>query len=244
MNAPDRVIVENREITVISVPYGTVGEALSRRLAAGAIASPVPAVVVVGGAGGLDPADAVRCERLFAEVLIPVLTVTGATVIDGGTDAGITRLVGRARRHAGAIGQHVGVVARGTVAWPDQPHGHGTAPVEPNHTHVVVVPGTAWGDEVPWLSAVADVIADGAPSITLLANGGDIAYRDIEASLAAGRRVLVLPGTGRTADEIARAVATDSAESKALEIAGSPLVSILPDGPSTLVHAIGSALCV
>ena len=49
---------------------------------------------------------------------------------------------------------------------------------------------------------------------------------------------------GTSADEIARAVATDSAESKALEIAGSPLVSILPDGPSMLVHAIGSALCV
>jgi hypothetical protein len=242
MNPAARVIVAGSQITVISIPDGTAGEALSRRLTAGGIASPVPAVVVVGGAGGLDPADAVRCERLFAEVLIPVLTVTGATVIDGGTDAGITRLVGRARRHAGAIGQHVGVVARGTVAWPDQPHADGKASLEPNHTHVVVVPGDVWGDEVPWLSAVADAIAGEAPSITLLANGGDIAYRDIRASLAAGRRVLVLPGTGRTADEIARAAANDSAESIALEIAGSPLVSILPDGPSTLIHAIGSAL--
>jgi hypothetical protein len=61
-------------------------------------------VVAVGGAGGLDPGDGVRYERLFAEVLIPLRTVTGATVIDGGTEAGIIRLVGRARRRARAIG--------------------------------------------------------------------------------------------------------------------------------------------
>lgn len=242
MDPPDRGIVAGSEMTVISVPDGATGHALSRRLAAGGIAAPAPAVVVVGGASGLDPADAVRCKRLFAEVLIPVLTDTGATVIDGGTDAGITRLVGRARRHAGAVGQHVGVVARGTVAWPEQPHADGAVPVEPNHTHIVVVPGVEWGDEAPWLSAVATAIAGKAPSITLLANGGEIAYRDVQASLTAGRRVFVLSGTGRTADEIAHAAATDTPESKALNIARSPLVTVLPDDPGKLIHAIGSAL--
>jgi hypothetical protein len=64
--------------------------------------------------------------------------------------------------------------------------------LEPNHTHVVVVPGADWGDEVPWLSAVAATIAGDAPSITLLANGGEIVYRDGQASLAAGRRAFVL----------------------------------------------------
>jgi hypothetical protein len=244
MNPSGRVIVADREIVVISVPDGATGDSLSRLLTAGGIDSPVPTVVVVGGADGLDPVDAVRCERLIAEVLIPVLAVTCATIIDGGTDAGITSLVGRARRHAGAIGQHVGVVARGTVAWPDQPNAHAAAPLEPNHTHVILVPGVEWGDEVPWLNAVAAAIAGEAPSITLLANGGEIAYRDVQASLTAGRRVFVLSGTGRTADEIARAATTDSAESTALEIARSPLVSILPDEPSTLIHAIGSALRV
>jgi voltage-gated potassium channel Kch len=242
MNPPGRRTIAGSEITVISVPDGATGDALGRRLVAGGVASPVPAVVVVGGAEGLAAADAARCERLFAEVLIPVLTVTGATVIDGGTDAGITRLVGRARRHAGAIGQHVGVVADGTVAWPELPHANGAAPLEPNHTHVVVVPGVEWGDEVPWLSAVASAIAGKARSITLLANGGEIAYRDVQASLTAGRRVFVLSGTGRTADEIAHAAATDSPESKALNVARSPLVTVLPEDPGKLILAIGSAL--
>ncbi len=242
MNEPSRVVVAGREIAVVSVPEGTANDALGRRLKAGGIASPVPTVVVVGGAGGVEPIYAIRCERLFAEVLIPVLAASGATVIDGGTDAGITHLVGEARRRAGAAGQHVGVVPAGTVAWPDQPDASGTAVLEPNHTHVVVVPGADWGDEVPWLSAVAAAIAGHAPSITLLANGGDIAYRDVQASLAAGRRVFVLAGTGRTADEIAHAAATDSAQSQALNIARSPLVTVLPDEPGTVSRAIASAL--
>jgi len=54
------VIVVDREIKVISASQGTTGYALSRRLPADGIASPVPAVVVVGGAGGLNPGDIVR----------------------------------------------------------------------------------------------------------------------------------------------------------------------------------------
>jgi hypothetical protein len=134
------------------------------------------------------------------------------------------------------------VVARGTIAWPGRPRADETASLEPNHTHVVVVPGSAWGDEVPWLSAVAGAVATGARSITLLANGGEIAYRDVQASLAARRQVFVLSGTGRAADQIARAAATESAEPKALAIAQSPLVIVLPDETGAVVEAIGSAL--
>ena len=243
MGGRRQVVVAGSTIRVIAVAEGTTGETLTRELTAGGVASPVPAVVVVGGAGGVEAAYAERCARLFAEVLIPVLTATGASVIDGGTDAGITHLLGVARRQAGASGQHVGVVARGTVAWPDEANAGGTAPLEPNHTHVVIVPGADWGDEVPWLSSVAAAIAGHAPSFTLLANGGEIAYRDVQASLAAGRRIFVLAGTGRTADEIADAAATDTAAPQVLRIARSPLVTVLPDEPTnTLIDALGSAL--
>jgi hypothetical protein len=242
MRGGRQVVVAGSAIRVIAVAESTTGDALTRELTAGGVASPMPAVVVVGGAGGVEAAYAERCARLFAEVLIPVLTATGATVIDGGTDAGITHLLGAARRQAGAGGQHVGVVARGTVAWPDEADAGGKAPLEPNHTHVVVVPGADWGDEVPWLSSVAAAIAGDAPSLTLLANGGEIAYRDVEASLAAGRRIFVLAGTGRTADEIADAAASGAAAHQVLQIARSPLVTVLADEPSTLIDALGSAL--
>jgi hypothetical protein len=81
----------------------------------------------------------------------------------------------------------------------------GAAPLDPYHTQVILVPGDTWGDESPWLSRVAAAIASGWPSVTLVVNGGEITYGDIEHSLEAGRPVIVLAGTGRTADAIAAA---------------------------------------
>jgi hypothetical protein len=41
--------------------------------------------------------------------------------------------------------------------------------------------------------------------VTVLMNGGQIAYRDVAASLGSGRPVVVLAGTGGTADAIVQA---------------------------------------
>jgi hypothetical protein len=82
--------------------------------------------------------------------------------------------------------------------------------LEPAHTDVVLVPGRNWGDESSWIDRVAVAIADGRPSATVLANGGAIAGADVERSLAQGRAVIVLVGTGRLADELAAAVTDES----------------------------------
>ncbi len=242
MDAPDHVILAGKKISVIWLADGVLGEELRGRLTAGGITSPAPAVAVVGGAGGLAPADAITCESAFAQALLPAVIDAGATIVDGGTDAGIMRLLGRVRREAGAGVQQIGVVAGGTVAWPGQSPADGTAQLERNHTHFVVVPGVAWGDEVPWLHAVTAAIAGELPRITVLANGGEIAYWDVAAAVATRHRVFVLSGTGRAADEIARAAATDSGSPMALTIARSPLVTVLPDEVDAIVDAIGSAL--
>jgi hypothetical protein len=42
-------------------------------------------------------------------------------------------------------------------------------------------------------------------SVTILINGGDISRKDIELSIAHGRPVIALGGTGRLADELAGA---------------------------------------
>ena len=58
------------------------------------------------------------------------------------------------------------------------------AALEPHHTHVLLVPGASWGDESPWLTRVADALADGTGWLTVVINGGDITYADAAASLA------------------------------------------------------------
>jgi hypothetical protein len=181
-----------------------------------------PVLVLVGGADDLPKAS--RLSPLFDEI-VAVCTLLGACVVDGGTDAGIMRLAGRARAAAGASFPLVGVAAEGTVAIPGRGAHEGVASLEPNHSHFILVPGSEWGDEVPWLGRVADALAGDSPAATLLVNGGEIARRDVEASVRAGRPVVVASGSGRVADELAaEARSGDSAGSVPLAIVDSEKV--------------------
>jgi SLOG in TRPM, prokaryote len=108
---------------------------------------------------------------------------------------------------------------------------------------VILVPGQAWGDESPWLSRVATAMADGQPSLTLVINGGQITYDDIDNSLRAGRPVIVLEGTGRTADAIAAAARGDTAEPKAARAAAAPGTRIVScRDPQALCSVLESIL--
>jgi hypothetical protein len=177
---------------------------LGAALAAFGLERDRPALVLVGGADDLP--DAQGLGPLFAEV-VALAERLGASVVDGGTDAGIMRLAGEAHAAARATFPLVGVAAEATVVLPRAAPEDGDAPLEPNHTHFVFVPGSEWGDEVPWLGRVAAALAGRAPSATLLVDGGDVALRDVEASLQAGRAVVVVAGSGRAADEFATGAA-------------------------------------
>ena len=185
-----------------------------------------PVFVVVGGAAGLDEGGKERLRVLFSGALLPVVVASQAVVVDGGTDSGVMQLLGRTRVEAGAAFPLVGVAAEEKVILP----GNGAeqadrAPLERGHSHFVLVPGSCWGDESPWLSWVATEIARSAPSVTVIINGGEIAFQDIAHSLAADRPVLVIAGTGRTADRIAAAVNGDHTDEQAAQLADSPLVT-------------------
>jgi SLOG in TRPM, prokaryote len=199
-------------------------------------------LVFVGGAGGMTPDDlAITAKAL--ERVIPALEEWQAAVVDGGTDSGIMRVMGRLREAAGGHFPLVGVAAEGTVILPGTSAQADAAALEPHHTHVILVPGRAWGDESPWLSRVATVIADGQPSLTLVINGGQITYDDVDHSLRANRPVMVLDGTGRTADAIAAAARGDTADPRAARVAADPGTQIVScRDPQALSAAIGSVL--
>ncbi len=182
-----------------------------------------PVLVLVGGANGMGDADLAR----FGDVLpglVALLDEVGAAVVDGGTDSGVMRALGRARVAARGGFPLIGVVADGV-----------SATFEPNHTAIVLVPGARWGDEVPWLGEVARRVCGPEPSVTVLVNGGAIAFADAELSLAHGRPLVVVRGTGRTADAIA---AADGA--RAARIARSPLTAVVEVGG--LVERVGRVL--
>ena len=193
-------------------------------------------IVLVGGAGGLRAEDLERVAEVLRNEVVPIAERRDAVVIDGGTDSGVMRLIGRARSASGGRFPLVGVAAEGTVA---DPGAGGASPnaveLEPNHTVFLLVPGTRWGDEARWITEVAGVVAGSRPSVTLLVNGGQIAYTDVAESLGSGRPVVVLAGSGRTADAIAEARAGNGGDDRAVEIAASPLTTIVDVGEAGAV---------
>ena len=60
--------------------------------------------------------------------------------------------------------------------------------------------------------------------MTVLVNGGEIAYADAEASIAEGRPVVVAAGSGGTADVVAAAARGASTLERAQALADSELV--------------------
>jgi hypothetical protein len=201
-----------------------------------------PVLVSAGGAGGMTPDDLeVMAEAL--QPVIPALDGWGAAIVDGGTDSGVMKVMGRIRAALGARFPLVGVAAEGTVLLPGTSARPDAAALEPHHSQVILVPGRTWGDESPWLSRVAAAIADGQPSLTLVVNGGQITYDDIGHSLQAGRPVIILAGTGRAADTIAAAARGDTDDPKAAHAAAAPGTQIVYlDDPQALYAAIESIL--
>jgi hypothetical protein len=184
-------------------------------------------IVLVGGAGGMGKKAFRTVDRVLRDDVVPVVERRNAVVIDGGTDSGVMRLIGRARSALGGRFPLIGVAAEGTVLVP----GAGTpspdaVELEPNHTLFLLVPGRRWGDESRWMMDVAGVVAGRRSSVTVLMNGGQVAYTDVAASLASGRPVVVLAGSGGTADAIARARAGNGDDNRAVEIAASPLTTV------------------
>jgi hypothetical protein len=191
-------------------------ERLPEIVAAWGLGGPSPVVVLVGGAGALEGDAGRSAAHAIDAELIPAVVAAGASLITGGTDAGVMRLAGERRRATDGRFPLIGVVPAGLVALPDGLDALGDAParrasttaqVQPDHTHVLAVPGDRWGAETPWLFTLAEALAAGRPVVTVALNGGSIARAEIAESVRRDIPVLVVQGTGRAADEIASALA-------------------------------------
>lgn len=206
---------------------------------------PRPTLVLVGGASGIGEADMTKLQRLFVEAIAPLAQELEVAVVDGGTDAGIMRFIGQARTEIGATFPLIGVVAVGTVILPDcSPPNSDAAPLEPNHTHFILVPGSQWGDESPWISRIATVLSEGFPSVTIVVNGGEITFRDVSNSVLADRLAIALDGTGRTADKLAAALRGEATDWRAEQLAASGKVKAIDwiNQPAQLTEVIKEIL--
>jgi SLOG in TRPM, prokaryote len=166
-------------------------------------------IVVVGSAGGLSATNAAAITPLIDHVIIPLCEELDVTLVDGGTDSGVMRLVGTAHARAHASFPLVGVVAAGTVAGTEATVAK-PADLEANHTSCVLVPGVGWGDESPWIPKVATALARGASIAGVLLGGGEISRLDVRHLIESAVPVFAIRGSGQLADALGKPSSGDA----------------------------------
>jgi hypothetical protein len=188
-------------------------------LATFGIAINKPVLVLVGGASGMTDELIEQTMLFFEQQIGPFVKTHGIIIVDGGTNSGIMRAIGRARKKLAADFPMVGVAVQTIIE-------NDPSLVEENHPYLLLTPGEDWGDEVPFLSKVGTYIAGSAPSMTLLFNGGQITWRDAAASVAENRPVLVAEGSGRAADAISQTHTGGLFDAQALQLLKTGLIRV------------------
>ena len=211
---------------VVTVPRDASATAI---LDAVEIASPRPVILLFGGAAGLDRSRESHLATLFSDGVAALAAELGALIIDGGTQSGIMAIMGEAVAATPGTVQLLGVAPKGKITDPEiagAPKISDGAPLEPNHSHFVLVESNEWGGETGKMLELARAL--NAPIVAILVNGGAIAADEALQSVRNGWQLLVVEGSGRFADELSAAIRDgQSAKStKVTEIACSGHVAL------------------
>jgi hypothetical protein len=166
-----------------------------------------PVIVLIGGV--IDKEHAAVTQQAV-QTISKIAQDRKAVVVCGGTNMGIMAEIGNTRRRNHHNFPLVGIAPEELVTWPRGPQntkflwwGKERWQLEPHYSHFILVPGTQFGDESPWIVDAATILSKGHGSVTILINGGEVSRKDIELSLQSGRPVIVLSRTGRLADDVA-----------------------------------------
>ena len=160
-------------------------------------------VFLSGGASAMSDGEQRRLVAMFDALAQMAKSGRRLAVGDGGTHAGIMRAAGDARRASGDAFLLIGIPPAKEIP------PRGKTPVDPHHSHIVAVENPsvaadqdAWGSETETMYWLFDRLAEGRPSVTVVANGGGITLAEVDANVRAGRTMIVIEGSGRAADAL------------------------------------------
>jgi hypothetical protein len=225
----DTITFENgNRAIVITVPPAANAQTILKALG---FARPHALIMVFGGAKGLDDSRKARLSKLFTDAIAPAAAELGALIIDGGTQSGVMEMMGEAVARDGRRPQLLGIAPKGKITHPEVAERSAVSdgtPLEPNHSHFVLVESNEWGGETTKMLELAR--AFNAPVVAILVNGGTIAADEALQSVRNGWRLLVVEGSGRFADDLSAAV-RDGQIAKSAEVS-----EIVRSGRVALFH--------
>lgn len=182
------------------------------------LTTPRPVIFITGGASKMTKEDMDNVHELMENGIAYFAEQHNITVVDGGTEAGVMQMLGGARRKNGYKFPLVGVAPKGRVNYPGVVHKpEDAADLEDGHSHFVLVESDEWGGESQTIVNLTRAIAaEQRPMMGILINGGRIAEHDVYLATSTGERsipMLVIAGSGRTADNVAMAFKTQQTSS-------------------------------
>ena len=195
-------------------------------------ATPRTCISVFGGASGLHDLLVPNLRRVIGMGVVYTALATGGMILDGGTKAGVMDMIGSSvknaftnclrivgcspegvcapttTKHGTSCWSHCGRAAwrAGVVNYPGKTPGENNADLEPNHTHFVLVPSDDWGGETSTMFTLVEVLVRRIPVVAVLANGGQISKHEVVNAVRHGVAIVVIEGSGRLADQVARYV--------------------------------------
>jgi hypothetical protein len=186
-----------------------------------------PVLVVLGGADGLERTAEIEFERSLRLGIVPLMRDMKAIVIDGGTDSGVMRTIGRTFGEIAPECTLVGVAPAGRIQrqngqrqranraqgsflrncrlvqrWVEKSDGR--VEPAPNHNHIVLAAGNDWGCELDALIALIDRLSDASQVLVLVVGGGKHTRAELDRVYERGWPVLILVETGGHADRTYR----------------------------------------
>jgi hypothetical protein len=166
-----------------------------------------PVIVLIGG---YIPDVNATVTQTAIETIVAFAAENNIAIVCGGTTVGIMGSIGQTRLSHGYQFSLLGITLKKLASWPGGQRsnrflwwGRERWPLSTGYSHFILVPGEQFGEDSPWIVDAASCLSVGNRSVTILANGGGVARKDIDLSLAKDRPVIVLAGTGRLADELA-----------------------------------------
>ena len=206
---------------------------------------PRPTLFITGGASRMTEEDIRRTREIMNDGIAYFAERHNITVVDGGTEAGVMEMIGEARKKHRYKFPLIGCAPYYKVTYPGaEAIDTAEATLEGGHSHFVLVNTPEWGGESQTIVNLTRAIAARqAPMMGVLINGGAIAERDVYYATAIGDNpipILVLEGSGRTADNISTAFKTQRTDNKLIKAiiqGGDIRLSPLDEGvPSLLKH--------
>ena len=208
---PTHEILKSREIVfangnraqLIAPP---VGAKAADTLSALGIEQPKAIILISGGVADLDEALRRRLVQLFSRGIARAARDCDALIIDGGTQSGVIEMMGQGVADRGRRSILLGVAPAGKVIYPGGPGADGSegrVPLDPNHSHFILVDSNEWDGMIETMIELAKNLAQGRSGVTILLNGGPKSQKEVLGSVRLGWPIIVVERTGRLADEIA-----------------------------------------